>query len=235
MIENNDYLQFLDWKSHWNNSCDSSGCYEEGICRCSKLKEVIIKSVNLSGLSFDFLSRFEENTLSVNRNKRLSEILWDYDYEQVNTYCIERILSINKIWDKSSWFPVTSDGYYGEDIEDIIIQRDIFEKIINQIEFLLNLDTLEQKIFYLLELEYGKVSDNLLGKKLSVQSVDFDKIEFSKKSHLEMVRSKNLDFYKDYKGIKGVVKKFGNFYSVIDGYHRLSVNNLKNVTVIVVE
>lgn len=235
MFENDNFLFLIDYNTRYNYSCESSGCDEEGICRCSRIEDVTINNVDLRRLSIDIFKRFEDDDISTKRNKKVSEILWDYDYSEINIYCIERILTINKVWNEDSWFPRVSGGYYGEEIEDILLQPVIFEKISNEIQSIINLDTLEEKTFYLLQLEYGKVLDNLVGKKISVQIVDYDKLEFSQKSHLEKVASKELKHYENYKGIKGLVKRYGEKYRVIDGYHRLFSNKLKKVSVIVVE
>ena len=105
MFENSNFLKFIKYKTRENYSCETSGCNEEGICRCSTIEEVFIESINTKRIAIDIFDRIEENTESNNRNKNLSQILWDYDYDYVNHYCIERILSINQIWHPSNWMP----------------------------------------------------------------------------------------------------------------------------------
>lgn len=235
MIENSNFSQFINYGIRENYSCESSGCYEEGICRCSRIEEVIIKSINTKRLAIDIFNRIEENTTSNNRNKKISQILWNYDYDLVKHYCIERILSINQVWNINNWFPLTSGGYYGEELEDILIQRELFDNLAIQIQSVLDIDRFEEKIYYLLELEYGKVLDNLVDKKMSIQVINYEKVIFPKKSHYQKVKLKNLDYIKNHTGIKGIVRKTSTGYRVVDGYHRLFANKLKKVKVIVVE
>lgn len=235
MFENNNFLLLIDWDAAHNYSCESSGCDDEGICRCSTIDDVRIDNINLRKLSINIFDRFEDDGISTNRNRKVTEILWGYDYDELNLYCIERILTINKVWSEDSWSPQIGGGYYGQEIEDILLQSEIFDKISNQIQSVLDIDTLEEKIYYLLNLEYGKVLDNLVDKKISIEVIDFDRVTFPQKSHFDKVKFKNLDYLKNYKGIKGVVRRYGNEYRVVDGYHRLCANELKKVKVIVVE
>jgi hypothetical protein len=235
MFENNNFLFLLNYDATHDYSCETSGCYDEGICRCSTIEDVIITNVYLRKLSINILERFEDDMISTNRNKKISAILWGYDYDELNLYCIERILTINKVWSEDSWSPQICCGYYGQEIEDILLKSEIFDKISNQIHSVLNIDTLEEKIYYLLNLEYSKVLDSLVDKKMSIQVIDFEQITFPQKSHFDKVKLKNLDYIKNYTGIKGVVRKYGNEYRVVDGYHRLCANELKKVKVIVVE
>jgi hypothetical protein len=236
MLDNSNFIRCVDYNTHENYSCETSGCEEEGICRCSTIEEVYINSINTKRLAIDIFDRIGEHTESNIRNKKLIQVLWDYEYDFVNHYCIERILSINQVWNTNNWFPLISAGYYGEELEDILIQRELFDKLVEQIQNVLEIDRFEKKIYYLLELEYGKVLDNLIDKKMSIQIIDYDQITFPQKSHYEKVKSKNLDHINyTYTGIKGIVRKVGTEYRVVDGYHRLVSNLLKKVKVIVVE
>lgn len=234
MLENSNFSFFINYDTRENYSCEYSGCHEEGVCRCSIIEEVIIKNVDINELSEEIFDRLDQDVLSSRRNKKLTELLWDYDYDVVNQYCINRILTINRLWESDSWCPKISMSYYGEEVEDIVIEENIFNKISSQILEVLNILSLEEKVFYILKLEYGNVLENILDKKMSIQDVSFNKIEFPQKSHLNSVKSKDLNFYKNFDFIRGIVRSNRDRYQVIDGYHRLSANTDEKVTVIVV-
>ena len=70
-----------------------------------------------------------------------------------------------------------------------------------------------------------------------MDTIDINDIIFSNPEHKNKVILEELEHYSDknYKGIRGVVKKDGLKWKVIDGYHRLSKTENKIVKVLIVE
>ena len=229
----NDLFDCVEYRCHERFSCDISGCVEEGICRCSQIESVDIIKVNLEILTEQFYSQIKNHGTHANRENKIVNLLWDYNPEVINRWCIDRLLSINKVWNIDTIEYTFQNGYYGEEIGSFYLNQKLFEKLAHQIELVINIDTLKERVLYLLELEYGKILDNLLDKEYSIERVEFEKIIFPKQSHKKIVDSKILDYYNRYKLPKGLLLKKGNYFHVVDGYHRISASSEKKITVIV--
>lgn len=232
---NNNLIKCVVYRCHEVFSCDTYGCNEEGICRCSTIESVEIIKVNLDILTEQFFYQIKEHGTHASRENKIINLLWDYNPDVINRWCIDRLLSINKVWNIENIEYSIQSGYYGEELESFSINNKIFEKLINQIDTALKLDSLREKVHFLLSLEYGKVLDKLYHKKFSVETVNVQEIIFPKQSHKTKVDSKVLNYYNKYRLPKGLVEKKGNFYHVIDGYHRLTATTENKITVIVAQ
>lgn len=233
MLENRDFLDLVDNQTYESYSCESYGCSEEGICRCAQIDYVQIIRVDIQSLSQEFFKRIFSDSKSSLRDNKINEILYGFKLDLVNLYCIDRILTINRIYDGSNWEPVISSGYYGEELSDLVIKSSLFSDLNEQFNEVFNLDRLEDKIFYLLNLEYGGLLNTVKDKKFEILEVNIKDLIYGQKSHLKKVQSKNLDYYKDYSLPRGLVVETNGRYRVIDGYHRLSALNSEQVTLIV--
>lgn len=240
-MENNLFFCCIDdYELSLSYSCFESGCDEEGICRCSRITDVFISNIDMKFLLDTFISKINSgvDSISLARENNIVDFLYGYNPELVNRYCIDRVLRINKLYDPSEWIYEISGGYYGEEISDWYINEVTFEKVKSQIYHVLKLDELKDKIFYLLELENGYILDSLKDKDFSIKSIDYSKLIFPNEVHLSKVKSKDLSFYKNSyytPQIRGIVIKQGDSYRVVDGYHRLSIFDMKNVLAFVAE
>ena len=79
---------------------------------------------------------------------------------------------------------------------------------------------------YLLGMEYGYLLPELDECDYELISIDIDDVVFGSDSHYVNIQKENLDHYINYNGIKGVVKKDGEKYKIIDGYHRIHSTKL---------
>lgn len=219
--------------------CEQSGCYDEGICRCSSIVDVEIKSVNLTFLSDVIYSELlPPDKITRKREMKLSELL--YGGETVDRYCIYRILSINKVYMPCNWELNIVGGYYGQETEGFTMDTSVFSKINSQVEFLYSLQSMSDKLKYVLNLEYGHLTDAVKNSDfeiISIYKTDIDTKSLNK-NHLFNVKQEDLSHYK--RGIynlpRGVVKKVSNGYSIIDGYHRIeSINDRKEFEVFMVK
>ena len=140
-----DYTYSTNYDYHREHSCESSGCYDEGICRCCQIEDAYVNSIDLSSLTQEIYFQFiPENGKSRKRETRISEIL--YGGPIVDQYCIYRILVINKVFDTGYWEVNICGGYYGQEIDDVTIDASLLFKINEQCEKLFQLETLSEKL-----------------------------------------------------------------------------------------
>ena len=99
------------------------------------------------------------------------------------------------------------------------------------------IDNLSERVEYLLTIENGFILDDIKDKKYHISVIDIDDIIFSNTEHKRKVVIEELEHYSDrnYSGIRGIVKKDGIKWKLIDGYHRLSKTENKLVKVLVIE
>jgi hypothetical protein len=206
--------------------CDQSGCNDEGICRCSSIVDINLKSVDLLLITDLIYSDFlPSDKISRKREMKISEIL--YGGETVDRYCIYRILSINKVYFTYNWELNIVGGYYGQETDGFFMDSSIFSKINSQISFLFSLDNISDKLKYVIELEYGRLSDVIKDSDfeiISIYKTDIDRMSLNK-NHLLDVKQEDISHYSrnSYNLPRGIVKKTNNGYSIIDGYHRIEV------------
>jgi hypothetical protein len=215
-------------------SCEESGCNEEGICRCGTIYDESINSVDLNKISDRLYNYIFDKSLSTKRNNIINSVLYGVT-DEIEKYTIDRILRSNKIWDKSIWEIVVGGGYYGQEISSINLRQDIIEKLESDLERAFDISDLNKRIEFLLELENGWILDEIKGLKYTIQEIDRDDLIFGNLEHYKRVQREDLNFYSDknYKGIRGVVKKNGDKWKIIDGYHRLSKSENRKVKVLV--
>ena len=231
----NDFKYMISYNYDTEYSCSESGCYDEGICRCRYITNTYINSVDITEISTNIYSEIFDNSISTKRNNSINS-LWGITPE-IDKYTIDRILRVNKIWKPEFWIINVAGSYYGQEVDQIVLIEDVVQKLNTQLEVAFEVENLKERIDYLLELENGFVLDYLKEKKYTLSVIDIDDIIFPNTDHKRRVLTEELDHYSDknYKGIRGIVKKDVMKWKVIDGYHRLSKTENKLVKVLVVE
>ena len=215
-------------------SCSESGCDEEGICRCSTIENAHVISVNIPNMVNHIYDNYFDDSISTKRNSTINSILGGVSKE-IDIYTIDRILRINKAYEPSNWDVQVCGGYYGQEIDDVILEDIVAKKIETQLEEAFNIIDLTERIEYLLTLEYGNVLPELKGCKYSIEKVERDSIIFGSDSHYRKVNTKNLEHYSDksYYGIRGIALDKGDKLRLIDGYHRSSTSENRTVRLLV--
>lgn len=224
----------VDWNLSF--SCEESGCTDEGICRCAEIVNPQILLVNISKISGKIYDFYFDNTQSTIRNNTIQSLFGITP--QLNVYTINRILTVNKVWIDNFWNIKISQGYYGQECDGIFLTFEIAEKIQKQIEEALNLNSINDLIKHLLQLEYGHVIDKLKFKNFQIIDVPINDIVISNTNHFSNVyKSDHLEHYSDknYTGIRGIVTKLGDKYQLIDGYHRIAATENYNIKVILAD
>lgn len=237
MIEalRNDFKYMVSYDYDTIYSCEESGCNEEGICRCGHITNTYLNKVDVSAIVTNIYSEIFDNSISTKRHNAINS-LWGIS-EEIQKYTIDRILRVNKIWKPQFWDINVSGGYYGQEIDEVVLIEDMVLKINSQLERAFQIDNLSERVEYLLTLENGFILDDIKDKKYHISVIDIDDIIFSNTEHKRKIIIEELEHYSDrnYSGIRGVVKKDGIKFKLIDGYHRLSKTENKLVKVLVVE
>lgn len=221
------YHTNYDYDAH--RDCSAHGCDEEGICRCETLENAHVVTVDISSIGNEIYNSIFDNSLSSKRNSAINSILGGVSKE-IDIYTIDRILRINKAYEPSNWEVQVCGGYYGQEIDDVLLENSVAQKIEDQINESLSIIDLTSRIEYLLMLEYGNILPALQGRQYSLETVERDSIIFGSDEHYRKVNTKNLDHYSDknYDGIRGIALVKDGKFRLIDGYHRSSTSeNIK--------
>jgi hypothetical protein len=229
MIVGVNFRYNLNYDYNDYRNCDAYGCDDEGICRCGTIENAHVLTVDIPSIVNEVYANHFDNSLSTKRNSIINSILGGVSKE-IDIYTIDRILRINKAYLPENWEVQVCGGYYGEEIDDIILENSIAQKIEDQIHEALSIIDLTSRIEYLLKLEYGNILPALQGRKYSIETVERDSIIFGSDEHYRKVNTESLDHYSDknYAGIRGIALVKDGRYRLIDGYHRSSTSeNIK--------
>ncbi len=197
----------------------------ESYCHCSYIDDFNITDIhyhNIVKFLFEYLyPKSKENNRLFKIFYLLNDITRSSEY-----YLIDRLCSIYKLWDKSSYIPNIYNGYYGKELNGILIKEEIAHKIEYHFNEIQKKESLQERIFYILLLEYGTILDILKNKNVLIKKIDNKEIKLLNKEYHNKINSKLIE-YKHYKkyGIKGILVKENNKYILVDGYHRY-VSNL---------
>ena len=225
----------VSFKYHTNydydasRDCSAHGCDEEGICRCETLENAHVVTVDIPSIVNEIYNSIFDSSLSSKRNSAINSILGGVSKE-IDIYTIDRILRINKAYEPTNWEVQVCGGYYGQEIDDVLLENSVAQKIENQINEALSIIDLTPRIEYLLMLEYGNILPALQNCQYSIETVERDSIIFGSDEHYRKVNTKSLDHYSDknYNGIRGIALVKDDRYRLIDGYHRSSTSeNIK--------
>lgn len=214
--------------------CSAHGCDDEGICRCGTIEDAHVVSVNIPSMVNEIHANYFDNTLATKRNSTINNILGGVSKE-IDIYTIDRILRINKVYDPSNWDVQVCGGYYGQEIDDVVLEDSIAQKIETQLEEAFSLIDLTERIEYLLMLEYGSILPELKGCNYSIETIERDSIIFGSDKHYRKVNTKELKHYSDkaYTGIRGIALVKNDKFRLIDGYHRSSTSENRIIQLLI--
>lgn len=217
----------VDYDYDTEYSCEESGCNSEGICRCGRIYDTRVTGVNISRIADELYNQKFDKSKSTERDNKINYVLFGTGKE-LDIYCIDRILRSYKIWDNNYWSVDVQGGYYGDEIGSIILDSSLAKKIESDIDEVLSINTLKDKINFILKREYGYLLPELEGCDYELSTIDINDVVFGSDGHYKKIQQENLEHYyaNSYEGIRGVLKKDGPKYKIIDGYHRMYAGGL---------
>lgn len=204
-------------------SCSESGCDSDGYCRCGVIVNQRVENVNVCQMSDEVYKLYFDNSKSTDRNNKINSVLYGTGKE-LDIYCIDRVLRCHHIWDNDKWSISVEAGYYGQEMGAISIENTYAKKIQDDVETVISLNTIKDKINFILNLEYGYLLPELDGCDYELVTININDVIFGSDGHYKKIQTQNVEHYVDinYQGIRGVVKKEANDkYKIIDGYHRM--------------
>ena len=222
--------------------CESWGCEQEGICRCGTINDQCISDIDINRMvELIHYDLFGEDRSS-KREDKLNQILNGYG-KDFNIYTIDRILRINKVYRPDNWDIEVQSGYYGQEIGEVTVKEDLAKKLEDLINRALSIEDMNDRINFLLMLEYGSIHPKLIDVNYSIIEIDKDLIIYgsqsNKKSALKEIQNSLKYHYDDNynrlksNNIKGIVIPEGDRWRLIDGYHRCLSTSKKMIKVIV--
>ena len=190
---------------------DTSGCTcGDDYCRCGRVTNLRLTRIDVHNFIDELLS------------KECSEML---------QYCVGRIVIHSGVIDEGSWKLIVTHGYYGEEVDGGMLDRNIAKKLKTTLQFLERMQSDKDMLFYALTQEYGYIIERLQKcKKFSIEKVKKCKIVIGQKDHYSKLNSKAMDAYAkliedDYDLPLALCLKEGDEYRIIDGYHRVAAFN----------
>ena len=225
MLENR-FKYIVDYDYDTEYSCEESGCNEEYICRCGRIYDVTINSVDITKLTDSIYESLVDNSKAGKRQQKLNQLF--YGGEVVDKYCINRILSYYKLYKSENWHVQITGGYYGDEIDDVTINDIVFKLVNSECQKLMELENLSEKIKLVLSLEYGYLLPDLENKDFEIINITKSDIDFKSlnQNHIRIVnKEKELNglthYNSSYQLPRGVVKKFVDQFKIVDGFHRI--------------
>jgi hypothetical protein len=206
------YIFHVDYDS--KQHCHEVDCesLHGGYCRCSTIENAHIENISIQTI-VDSIT-----------NKNTS---------MLDKYGIDRILTKMNLTDSDYWDINICRGYYGQEIDNVKLNN--AEKVQNNIDQFLALDTCQKKIEFLLLFEYGYLIDkvkNLTWIELTINKNGIYLLD----NVMKKVDRDTVEKYKEYPYYKCIVivdgEKFGEKYRLIDGYHRFVASNDKEIIVL---
>jgi hypothetical protein len=205
------YIEKISWR--WVVDCDYDYTYpcddqcNDGYCRCGVVGGLNYVTIDLPVMVKHVADKVEDITV-------------------IERYCVGRILTSFKMWETESWEIESSGGYYGEEVDGIVFQRD--NELSKAINDMLAFSDPMDKVRFVLELEYDSIEP--VAGMLSAEVIDasYSSLKTPNDSYAKMVKKGEVDFVTLNDEIPiGVYKRDGDAYVLIDGYHRFTKAGLE--------
>jgi len=198
-----------------DSNCSSEGCDEEGICRCSTIRNTRLKSVDSTSLQ-DALAKLGSTPMQ--------------------KYGVDRLLRHSDLNDPSNYDVGVSGGYYGEEIDGVWLNSHILDKTKKELIGFFDIENERARLFYCLEKEYGHILPSLKKvKKFRIKTISAKDINVGNKDHYRRLDIDLIESYTDYNLPRVLVIKEEDKYRLIDGYHRFAATKNSKILAIVGE
>jgi|ERR1035437_3991469 hypothetical protein len=153
--------------------------------------------------------------------------------KDIDEYFIDRIINLGN-FNRDNFEIDVVDGYYGQEIGSVKLDV-ASEKIVlinSQLNHMLALKTIKEKLFYCLDLEYNSLLPELETLHYYEETIAKDQVKFYNERYMER-RVPVLDRYLKYPYVVALLIENGKDYRLIDGYHRFSASQGKEIKVII--
>jgi hypothetical protein len=219
------YSDEVEYDYNVVRDCYAKGCRDEGICRCGKIEDIEIKKVNRTVLN----SLVKKIKLRKNAKVKETEGRFILENEQFFMYCVDRLFTINKLYDGDVWDINVRGGYYGQEINSVSPPLSFSDDVIK----IAKLDP-QQRIKYVLTREYGYLHDRLKDKSFVEKTVSTKNLVVGNE-----YRKTDGKLYEcsEYNLPIGIYLKEKDKYVLMDGYNRFYgiVPNKETVQIIIAE
>ena len=191
--------------SYANVDYNTKHCTEGGhsYCSCSTIANARVTNIDITGFASE-CARLTDNP--------------------IDAYCIDRVLHINyKIKDINNWQPDIRGGYYGEECHGAKLSNTVRDKLIFDITCVLAHHSTRDKIFAVLELEYGYLADIIKNTKdFEIVNIEKEQLIIPNQDYARRLNTDLVNEYADHKLPIGVYMSVGKDeqFRVVDGYHR---------------
>jgi len=203
MLDDFRYDVQIDYDTHY--SCETSGCNEEGICRCGSISNVRVTGVACEDVAAKLCASWGvKGPLAL--------------------YCMDRIVRSLSLYKNENWQAQIGGDYYGDEVNAITLTSQAEGRIADVVAALREA---KNKIEFVLTREYGFVSDNLKGKKWSIESVSLKDVDAGSDGQMRKVDRDGVDCYitpnyvRQNLPIGIVLPNSAGGFRLVDGYHRL--------------
>lgn len=199
---------------------ERSGChcdaYEKGdYCRCTTIERTWIENVNVKEVIEKLYHRHSRSD------------------SYIDKYCFDRICYAFEIYDKHLYEVETGGGYYGEEVYGVWFDNE--ERIVNAYNEMLTRNTVLEKIQYCLKREYGYLIDCVKSAtSAAIIEVSPNSICPPQKEYFVKVDKNVIEEYKNRDLPIAVCIRDGDYYRLIDGYHRFVANNDRDIVEIII-
>jgi hypothetical protein len=213
-------VYMIDYDCDYSYDCKSAGC--DSICRCGKIHNIIINSINCDLSNVSISEQYSD--------KRGAKRRKNYSQTRIEKYCVDRLLRIYKTYDKSLYRLIVEGGYYGEEISGFKFEKQ--DELVSSIVKLLNFDNDLDKIKFTLSEEYSYILNTINNSKsIDVITIKLESVIMNEE-YIQRLK-KNLMQFGDYNFEPnipvGLVRREGGDFILIDGYHRFISLKNKNV------
>jgi hypothetical protein len=215
------YSGSLKYDYYIDRDCFEAGCDDEGICRCGKITDEKVSDIKRSVL--DHLVQ----KIKLRKNGKIKDYHLVVKDNTFFEYCVNRLYSINKLYEPDSWEITISGGYYGQEIDSVSPTNSFFDDVVQ----LAKLNP-QERINYVLTREYGYVHEKLRNKVFIERTVPTKYLVIG--NEYRKIYQKIYDD-KEYKLPIGIYLRKNNKFVLIDGYNRfysIVPNIMGNVTII---
>lgn len=210
-------LQWIVDYDYERSVCHCNAWEHGDYCRCTTIENAWVNKVNVRDVVNELYRKYSRTD------------------SYIDKYCFDRICYAFKIYDKYLYEVETCGGYYGEEVDGVYFENE--KAILDAYYELLELNTVLEKVKYCLELEYNYLIDCVnSATSAAIIEVSPNNIKLPQTEYFIKVNKNVIEEYKNRDLPIAVCVRYGDFYRLIDGYHRFVANKERDrVDIIVLE